>query len=305
MKKSKIIFISFLVCVTIGGCSPVVKGRQDIPEVMYTEAGYAVKSEVEDDGTVKVTYALVGLKDDKIEYLRLDQVEQNPSDDKHLATNRELENAYGLAYEGDHGEWNEQITALENYISGNSMSLDEVNNIPMSQKVEGQPMVPEEGSELETACELDLTDFLEVINEACANTVEIEATRLALGEDIRVSKLNNQVEITFAFVGTDYRYKISYAHLDVYSIVANPGISIRSLRESTGDEQQEIWKNGVSAFESYILGLNMKEAYGVETYDPGNGIDTALPKLGTDLEAECSIDLEKFILVLREAADRL
>ena len=46
-------------------------------------------------------------------------------------------------------------------------------------------------------------------------------------------------------------------------------------------------------------------AYGVETYDPGDGISTALPKKDTDLAAVCDIDLSRYISVLTECAGRL
>ena len=49
----------------------------------------------------------------------------------------------------------------------------------------------------------------------------------------------------------------------------------------------------------------MIEAYSVETYDSGDGINTALPKVNTDLARVCNIDLDKYIQVLKEASGRL
>lgn len=296
--------LTFLIML-FSGCSPTNRVQQEIPEPVYTNVGHAIKSEIKEDGTVKLTYALVGLKEDKIEYLYLDQIEQNLQEEISLFSNKEMENAYGLSYESDHGEWHEQVNALKTYISGNKMTIDEVNAIPVEKIDENHLKVPEKGSELEAGCELDLTDFLDVINEACENAVEADVMRLAVGEDVRCSKINNQLTLTIGFVGTDYRYKINYLYLDKYVIDAEAGSDTRSLKQ-IGKEQEEVqkWVENLEAYENYILGSNLKEAIGVETYDPGNGTETALPKVGTDLAAVCNIDLDKFILVLDEAGNR-
>ena len=70
-------------------------------------------------------------------------------------------------------------------------------------------------------------------------------------------------------------------------------------------EEDTITLDLSKTFEEYIEGLNMVEAYGVETYDPGDGISTALPKKDTDLAAVCDIDLSRYISVLTECAGRL
>lgn len=101
--------------VTVVGCGSNLMStheKAEIPETKYKQAGYAVDGQVEEDGTVKITYALIGVKDKKITYLYLDQIEQNPSKDRTRFTNKELGSAYGLGYKSDHGEWNEQVDAL-------------------------------------------------------------------------------------------------------------------------------------------------------------------------------------------------
>lgn len=300
-KWTKLIAIGALCCVGISGCMPSTRTKQSIPEVRYTKAGYAVVGEVEEDGTIVLTYGLVGMKKDKITYLALDQVEQNPKTDRHLFTNKELDSAYGLSYESDDGEWSDQVNNLVNYISGNGLTLEEVNEIPTYKKDEKNTMVPQDGTDLAVGCKLDIAPFIEVINQACENVEEMDIDRLAVGEDIRVSQKDGRVDVTFAFVGTDYRYKINYCHLQTYSVTAEPGAMVLSQREKA----VEPWSSGEAAFEEYIKGLNMVEAYGVETYDPGDGIHLALPKKGTDLAEVCDIDLSKFILTLEEVAREL
>lgn len=305
MRKIFVASIMIACCFGVMGCSPTNRVKQEIPEAKYTEAGYGVISEIEEDGTVKITYALVGLKNDEINYLYLDQIEQNPTKDRFLFTNKELQSAYGLSYKSDHGEWYQQVDALEKYIAGHHMTIRELNEIETYKKDEEHPKAPKKGSDLEAGCELDLTDFIQVINLAYENTTKVEANRLGVGEDIRVKNSEGKLEVTLAFVATDYRYKICYSHLDSYVVTAEQG-KIRSLRDETANyEQTEQWKDGLDAYEKYINGLNMVEAYGVETYDPGDGISTALPKPGTDLAEVCNIDLDKFIKVLEEAAGRL
>lgn len=288
------------------GCSPTTHTKEDIPETKYKQAGYAVKGEIEEDGTVKMTYALIGVKNKKITYVYLDQIEQNPHTDRHLFTNKELYTAYGLAYKGNKGEWSEQITALSNYISGNSLTIDEVNDIPVYKKSEREQKVPKKGTDLAAGCALDISDFLDVINEAYDNREDTDAMRLAVGEDIRVNNLEGKLSATIGFVGTNYRYKICYSHLESYTVDVDTDKEIISTKEKAEmDDSIKNIANGEKAFEKYIERLNMVEAYGVETYDPGDGVNTALPKVDSDLAQICNIDLSKYILVLKEIAGRL
>lgn len=301
----RLLLVIMVVCsMILSGCVVQKEGEQDVMEVAYEEAGYAVKGRVEKDGTIVVTYAFVGMKENVIKYLYLDQIEQSPQQDQHLLTNRELQSAYGLAEESECGEWNEQVAALESYIKGNNMTLEDVNSIPVYEKDDEHLKVPEEGTGLGVVCELDLTDFLDVINEACNNLEETQAQRLGVGEDIRVSKKNNSLDIQLAFMGTNERYKICYAEFETYSIVAEPGAEVVSVNQQTGVDEYDKWNEGVEGFKDFIYGLNMVEAIGVETYDPGNGVETALPKKGTDLAEVCNIDLSKILLALQEAGNR-
>ena len=95
-KKIFAMVIGSAVMVTVVGCGSNLMSK-------YKQAGYAVDGQVEEDGTVKITYALIGVKDKKITYLYLDQIEQNPSKDRTRFTNKELGSAYGLGYKSDHG----------------------------------------------------------------------------------------------------------------------------------------------------------------------------------------------------------
>ena len=305
-KKSIAAGIVIIGVMVFNGCGSASHVKETIPETKYKQAGYAVKGEIEEDGTVKLTYALVGVKDKKITYAYLDQIEQNPKTDRHLFTNKELSTAYGLVYEDSNGEWSEQVTALANYISGNSLTIDEVNNIPVYKKSEEEQKVPKKGTDLAAGCALDISDFLDVINEAYNNREDTNATRLAVGEDVRVNNSEGKLNVTLGFAGTDYRYKICYSHLESYSINVNTDKAILPTADKAkNDESVKELADGEKSFENYIIGLNMVEAYNVETYDPGDGINTALPKVDTDLAQVCNIDLSKYILVLKEIAGRL
>lgn len=305
IKRLCTIFLSCSMIVTITGCTKMTThSKVEIPKVTYKQAGYAVDGKIAEDGTVKITYALVGVNNKKITYLYLDQIEQKPSEDRHLFTNSELGSAYGLQYKGDHGEWSDQVNAFTNYIVGKKMTLDEVNEIPM-EEIEGKE-IPKKGSDLEAGCELDLTDFLNVINKAYNNLESTEATRLAVGDDIRVNNEEGNLNVTLAFVGTDYRYKICYSHLETYSITPSVDKEVLSLKQrAENDSSYNNTEESERGFENYIYGLNMIEAYSVETYDSGDGINTALPKVNTDLARVCNIDLDKYIQVLKEASGRL
>lgn len=308
-KKIFAMVIGSAVMVTVVGCGSNLMStheKAEIPETKYKQAGYAVDGQVEEDGTVKITYALIGVKDKKITYLYLDQIEQNPSKDRTRFTNKELGSAYGLGYKSDHGEWNEQVDALENYIVGNKMTIDEVNEIATEKTDSTHLNVPQKGSDLEAGCNLDISEFLTVINKAYSNLENTKATRLAIGDYIQINNNSGNITVTLGFVGTDYRFKICYSHLETYFVTLNSDADVVSLKEkSASDESLQTMANGEKTFEEYIEGLNMVEAYGVETYDPGDGISTALPKKDTDLAAVCDIDLSRYISVLTECAGRL
>lgn len=296
----KVVVAVIMICsMFVVGCTVQMEGKQNIPEVAYEKVGQAVQGKIGEDGTVVVTYALLGVKENVIKYLYLDQIETNPQEDRHLFTNKELGSAYGLSYKSSRGEWNQQVQALESYIKGNNMKLDDVNNIPVYQKDAEHLMVPEEGTGLGTVCELDISDFLAVINEAYNNMQETTALRIGVGEKIHVSKKNNTLDIQFAFVGTDYRYKVCYSELESYSIHADV-----KADEVEANDKGKLGDKGIVAFEQYMLGLNMLEVIGVETYDPGNGIDTKLPKKGTDLAEVCEIDLSNILSAIEEAGSR-
>lgn len=308
-KKIFTVLIGSAVVFTAVGCSSssmTTHEKAEIPETKYKQAGYAVDGQIEKDGTVKITYALIGVKNKKIAYLYLDQIEQNPSKDRACLTNKELGSAYGLGYKSDHGEWNEQVSALVNYIVGNKMTINDVNNIPTEKSDSTHMNVPKKGSDLEAGCNLDITDFLNVINKAYNNLEKTKATRLAVGDYIQINNNEGKITATLGFVGTDYRYKICYSHLETFSVIPALDTEVLSLQEkATKDESLQITADGEKTFEKYIEGLNMVDAYGVETYDSGDGISTALPKKETDLSEVCNIDLSRYISVLTECSDRL
>lgn len=306
MKKSKILLVSMLIIILTSACTMKTKEKAEIPETKYTEIGHAVKNEVLEDGTVRTTYALLGLKDNKINYLCLDQMEQNPQKDRHLFTNKELENAYGLSYESEFGEWSAQVNALQNYIVGKQMTLEDVKKIKTYKKDSHNTMVPDVDSDLGAAVGIDIKIFLELIEEAFKNMKPIEATRIAVGENVRLNVEENQVDTSIVFVATDYRYKICYSYMDRYSTKCLPNADVRSMKEkSVDDEKAKEWVSQLEEYEKYTYGLNMMEAYGIETYDKGDGINTNVPKINTDLGRICDIDLSEYIIVLKEAAGRL
>lgn len=301
IKLTKLVIIGFFVCMAVGGCMPATRSKESIPEATYTHVGNAVIGEVREDGTVVLTYGLIGMKDKRITYLYIDQIEQNPQKDRHLFTNRELDSAYGLSYISDDGEWGDQVKVFTSYVSGNGLTIEEVNNIPTYQIDEENTMIPKEGTDLAAGCKLDISIFVEVINKAYENLEELDIDRLAVGDDVRVSNKDGRVDVTLAFIGTDYNYKIAYSHLATYCVEAVPGEKILSQREKNIPS----WSNDEAAFEEFIKGLNMLEAVGIEVYDPGDGINLALPKKGTDLAEICNFDLSKYILVLDEVAKEL
>ena len=304
MKKRIMQAIAVVCCIGLVGCSTSPRTKREIPNAKYNKVGHATNAYVESDGTVKVTYVIIGLMDEKVEYLYLDQAEQNPKKDRHSFTNNELSTAYGLSYESEYGEWNEQVAALQRYIAGNNMTIEDINNIAL-QEIDGK-LIAEEGSDLAAGCQLDLSIFLEVIVQAMENAVEVETMRIAVGESVRFSKINNSVKVSLAFVATDYRFKLNYVVMDEYEIEANVEIPALSYSERAKSEAEtQAYVNDLNEFEKHISGFNIVEAYTIPTYDIGNGSDTALPQIDTDLAEVCNIDLQEYLIALEKAAGRL
>ena len=290
---------SAMVCLT--GCGKKnVKGAGGVAVKVenpnYDMAGYAVDKQVKEDGTVVITYALLGTHEDKIEYLYMDQIENNPKVDKHLTTNKELEDIYGLKYKSSCGEWNQQVAAMENYITGNHMTIEAVNDIPVYKKNSEETMVPKKGSELAAACDIDISSFIKVINEAYEGREEVFGRAMAVGEDIRVNNHKGTLDVNIAFVCTDYEYKVCFSHLKTYSFDADSDENGIILEVNSEDKDN---------FEEYMYGRNMVAIREVETYSSADGEMLALPKKGTELADVCHIDLYYLLKALNEASLRL
>lgn len=306
MKKKMLLIAMIGMCTILTGCSLVNRAKQEVPQEEYSEVGSAVKSEMKDDGTYVLTYALIGMKDQKIAYLYIDQIEKNlQNGDKSTFTNKELGTVYGLSYKSDHGEWNEQVESFENYVAGNHMTIEEVNDIPTDKNKNGK-LIPEQGSDLEAGCELDIRDFLDVINQASKNCEKVKAIKLGMGDDICIYQNDNTIKVSLGFYATDYRYKICYSSIEEYAVIDEKGADVRSQKEKSSG-QQDILEHckQIDAFETYIQGKSLGEVANIEIYDPGNGVDTALPKPETDIAAVCNIDLSKYLSNAREASSRM
>lgn len=302
--KKVLLFAVVIACFVMSGCAVQTSKKSNIPETLYENVGYATKAYVKDDGTCVVTYACIGVKNGLINYVYLDQIENNPKEDKHLFSNKELQNAYGLGYESDKGEWHIQVKALESYIKNNNMTIDAVNAIEVYEKDKEHKKVPKINTGLGAVCELDISDFLDVINDAYSNLKKVDATKLGVGQYVRVSKENEKLEVQLAFVGTDYRYKICFIELETYVLETKTVGTVPKLVTTTNADGQNIqWQEQLDSFEEYAIGFNMREILNVETYDSGNGIDTMLPEKGTDLAKVCHVDVNEILGSIQNAGE--
>lgn len=294
-------------CVFFTGCSKYRSPyslKIEMPKPKYTKIGYDFKASVDGD-KVKVTYAILGFKDDEIVHIYIDQIEKTLGEEKSLRTNRELGNAYGLAYTSDFGEWYVQVDALKNYISGNHMTAEELDSIETYKKDNKNPSLPAKDSDIAAACELNIGDFLEVIKSAAKNTFEAEAMNIGIGEEIRVYNDSKQMKIDFAFIATDNNGRICFSKLESLNI-ENKNSKISSLKEaSASDPETYSLKNKITAFEDYMIGRTIGEVCAAEVYDPGDGTNLALPKKGTDLAKICNTDLYHYLKVVSESGGRL
>ena len=289
------------------GCSKKSSSNSlkiEMPKPKYTKIGYDVKTYVDGDN-VKVTYAILGFKDDEIIHIYIDQIEKTLGKEKSLRTNRELGNAYGLAYTSDFGEWYVQVDALKNYIAGNHLTAEELDSIETYKKDDKNPSLPAKNSDIAAACELNIGDFLDVIKNAANNTYEVEAMHIGVGEEIRIYNDSEQMNVDFAFIATDYNGNICFSKLESLKI-EKENSKISSLKEaSASDPETYSLKNKIAAFEDYMIGRTIGEVCAAEVYDPGDGINSALPKKGTDLAKICNTDLYHYLKVVSESGGRL
>ena len=290
-KTCLLIVLVFILSFILSGCSIEVREKQDVPEAKYEKIGIAIKAGVSQDGTINITYGMIGVKDNKICGVYLDQIEQNIQKKCHSLSNKELKNSYGLSYKSDRGEWYQQVEALENYIAGKHMTIDEINNLDVSSSKKGG-IVPKKKSELGSACELDIAPFLEIINEAYNNLEDTNAEKMDVGETIGIRKNSGQLTFDVVFLALDYKEEICYDKVKSFSIQNSP-------RESSFI-QNESQNNELIGFENYIKGMKLSEVYNIETYDTGNGTDVAVPNKNTDLAEICSIDLSRILRALKE-----
>ncbi len=273
------------------------------PETKYDEIGYGYKSSI-DGNDIKITYALVGFLDGQIKYIYIDQIEKTLGEEKSLSTNREKKNAYGLAYTSDLGEWYVQLDALQSFILGHKMTLDDINNIETYQKDENNPSVPAPSSDLSAACELNIGDFLDAVKMAYTNKTEVEAIKVGIGEDIRIYNAEESAKITLSVVAYDYNQNICFSRFESFDVSAKD-TEIVSLRDSSKENATlaQIQKN-VEGYEQYMIGRSITDCTNVEVYSSDDGSALSLPKPNTDLALVCNIDLNYYICAASEAYNR-
>lgn len=297
IKNFERIIMLILVCIVFfdfSGCSVQMRQQEEVPEAEYDKVGTSVKIEINNKQTAIITYAIIGVKEDEIIGVYLDQIEKSLIDDRHFSTNKEKGISYGLSFTSDHGEWNEQVEALENYIAGNKLTIEQVNEIPIEKKNKGNGIIPKKGSDLEAGCELDIENFLYVINDAYNNLQEESASVINVGENIRIISDEECIAVSFAFVTSDYAGVIKYAKLEEYNICLGNEVMVEKVK--CGDLE------GLSKF---IVGLSLDEACSIETYDPGNGIDLAIPVKESELSKVCSADISGVLKSLKECKERM
>ena len=302
------ILIALIICTLFTGCSKIKilsnnSLKREIPELKYDELGYGFKTSI-DGNALKITYALVGFLKDEPKYLRIDQIEKELGDETSLSTNREKGNSYGLAYTSDYGEWYVQLDALQNYILGHKMTLEDIEKIETYKKDEKNTSLPAKDSDLAVACNLNIEDFLDVVKLAYKNTVKHEANYIGIGEDIKIYNTTESAKITFAILAYDYNNIINYSHLESFEAKAGDK-EVLSLREKAeNDTQLNKIQNSVTAYEEYMIGRTTSDAANVEVYSTADGSALALPKPGTDLAQVCNIDLKYYINAIFDASNR-
>lgn len=293
MKKVFILFAIFC----LAGCSPKVS-KTPTPEASFMKIGHAQKTLVDDEGNVITSYVFLGLNDkDQITYMYADETSQNPQLEKQAAfTKKELGNNYGLGYTSDKGEWGVQIRAFENYVSSHKLDKIAVEKLEVDEK-DGKK-IPKSGSDLATACELDISVYQELIVSAIDNAIAMEAMRIGVGEYITVSEADDKVEQTLVMFSVDYLNRINYIYIDKFNTNINK--ETVSLRDGNDDISK-----GLKAFEEYAVGRYSNDISNNAFYDKGDGVNNVVAIPSSDLGKVCTINLKEVMMAFQDANNRL
>lgn len=302
--------------------------------VSATEAGY--EDETDGQSQINTTVALVVFDaEDKIVSAEIDVAQQTTKWDAtgavttsaadELRTKTEKGDDYNMAkYSDAIAEWYAQVDAFEAWMVGKTYS--EVVGMEFAENSHGYADTPAD-EDLKAGCTISMSAFLEAIEKAHTNAVEVAGLATAgLGSDVTatVSAAEDeetegkaQVNSTWAAVALDAEGKIVWSAIDTAqqstswdvtgAVTANA--DLRTKYEKGPDYNMATyepnavgeWFEQIDAFTAWMNGKTIADVTGMEfTTNIHDYPDTPADE---DLKAGCTISMTSFLAAIQQAGE--
>lgn len=337
MKKKLVVLLSLsLVMLALAGCAQEAEPPVDEePAAGVVKTGLAVISSIakstdaaEEDGLAQADSTIVAVTVDeegKILNCVIDaaQTKINFSKEGKLVTpldtvfvgKQELGAEYGMAKASGIGkEWNEQATALSDYVIGKT--VEEVKGIAVTD--EG---VPAE-EDLAASVTIHITDFIDAIEKAVSNAQELGASaedKLGVGvvttidksvdateEDGIAQAYSNYAAVTFDTDGVITSCIIDASQTNVNFTAEGTITSNLEASQQTKNELGDAygmkkvsnigkeWYQQADAFSKYVIGKTVEEVKGIALTEEGVPADA-------DLATSVTVHVGPFMNVIEKA----
>ena len=239
-----------------------------------------------------------------------------------VRTKIEKEGDYGMVGASAIGkEYFEQLNALEDWMVGKT--VEEIVNMPVYDKGDGSHTHVPDVEDLKASCTITVQSYLEALQEAWDNAVEVEGVaKVGLGQNISVkgtaatAEKNGTVQVDTNMVGValDAEGKIVWGKIDVAQQkigfdatgAAAGEVDVRTKVEKEGDYGMvgassigKEYYEQVAALGEWMVGKTVAEVTGMETYER-DASHTACPAV-EDLKASVTITVGAYLEALAEA----
>ncbi len=302
-KILKVLAASALVATGLVGCS-----KSGDTTAAIAKAGLGVVSSY-DEGEITTTFVGLGLDaDGKIAYIDLDVALSTPGTDaEYDLTKEERGDDYGMKstsanignIEGG-AEWYEQAEAFETFCKDKT-----VDEVVAAMDDTGYAA---EGTDLAAGCTISISSFVEALQKASDNAVDVNADSVVLGRTMSNDADAQELDTTMVLLALDTDKKVVYAKVDVAQIYEDEeGNVITDTKSERGDdygmkstsasigniEGGAEWYEQAAAFEDYCVGKTQDEIAATEM-ENGTATDA-------DLLAGCTIHISDFVTAVSKA----
>lgn len=176
MKKTLLVLLSLTLIFGLAACSAGAKTTTGLGHIVTISATDATADE-EGKSQVNAVFAAATFENDKVVAVQFDNAQVTVSFDANGAitsdisgfqpTKKDLGSNYGMRTQSGIGrEWDEQISELEQWMVGKTVS--EISGMPTKSRDESHPRVADV-ADLHTKVTIDVGDYLDALVNAYAN----------------------------------------------------------------------------------------------------------------------------------------